>query len=274
MESIVPFDREATDQAEFERRLLAAARRDPDPPDLAGAWARFAGALGPIVSDPALGGGRSGTAGGAVPPAAGAQVVRAAAAKWVLLGVLAGSATTAAILGRTAPGRTLPQRAVVPERSAPPPQVAEERGASAAPSPVGESVTSHERSATPHGARPKRAGDLRSRELPARVGNIGSSDQADDAAKGRPSPLAVEVARLDAARTSNAVGDYDRTLQLIERYHREFPDGALAPDADVVALEAVAAKRDRAETARRAALFLARYPDDPHAAHVKWLAAQ
>ena len=63
--------------------------------------------------------------------------------------------------------------------------------------------------------------------------------------------LAAEVARLDAARTSNAVGDYDETIQLIERYHRDFPNGALAPDADVVALEAVAAKRDHAETARR-----------------------
>ena len=59
---------------------------------------------------------------------------------------------------------------------------------------------------------------------------------------------------------------------MIERYHREFPDGALAPDADVVALEAVAAKRDQGETARRAALFLSRYPGDPHAARVRWLA--
>ncbi len=88
----------------------------------------------------------------------------------------------------------------------------------------------------------------------------------------RSSALAAEVARLDTARTSNAVGDYDGTVQLIERYHRDFPDGALAPDADVVALEAVAAKRDQAETARRAALFLSRYPGDPHAARVRWLA--
>lgn len=42
----------------------------------------------------------------------------------------------------------------------------------------------------------------------------------------------------------------------------------------MVALEAVATKRDHAEVARRAALFLALYPTDPHAARVKSLAAR
>jgi TolA-binding protein len=86
------------------------------------------------------------------------------------------------------------------------------------------------------------------------------------------STLAAEVARIDAARSANASGAYDEAVRLIERYHRDFPDGALAPDAEVVALEAIAAKRDGPETARRAALFLSRYPDDPQAARVKWLA--
>ena len=90
--------------------------------------------------------------------------------------------------------------------------------------------------------------------------------------KSSDSTLAAEVSRIDAARTANAAGDYDEAVWLIARYHRDFPDGALAPDADVVALEAVAAKRDRPETARRAALFLSRYPDDPHTEKVKWLA--
>lgn len=100
----------------------------------------------------------------------------------------------------------------------------------------------------------------------------GSEEVSTEPIPGRASILAAEVSRLDAARASNAVGDYDETIQLIERYHRDFPDGALGPDADVVALEAVAAKPDYAETARRAALFLSRYPGDPHAARVRWLA--
>jgi TolA-binding protein len=67
-------------------------------------------------------------------------------------------------------------------------------------------------------------------------------------------------------------GDNDESIRLIERYRQDFPKGALAPDADVVALEALAAKGDKAEVARRAALFLSRYPGDPHAARVRWLA--
>jgi outer membrane protein assembly factor BamD (BamD/ComL family) len=84
--------------------------------------------------------------------------------------------------------------------------------------------------------------------------------------------LAAEVSRIDTARAANATGEYDEAIRLIQRYHRDFPDGALAPDADVVALEALAAKRDRGEIGRQAALFLSRYPADPHAARVRWLA--
>jgi TolA-binding protein len=84
--------------------------------------------------------------------------------------------------------------------------------------------------------------------------------------------LAAEVSWIDAARTASLDGNHDEAIRLIERYHRDFPKGALAPDADVVALEAVAAKRDRAEVARRSALFLSQYPSDPHAARVRGLA--
>jgi hypothetical protein len=61
-------------------------------------------------------------------------------------------------------------------------------------------------------------------------------------------------------------------MNIIERYHREFPSGALAHDADVVALEAAAAKGDRADVAQRARSFLARYPNDPQAAKVRSVA--
>jgi hypothetical protein len=266
------FDRGAPDESEFERRLLAAAREDAGPPDVAGAWARLAGALGPIVSDPALGGGRAATSGDAAPALSsvvGARLGLAAALKWVLLGAVAGSAATAAVLVRHGAGRMDAPLPVVLEPTVTGAQVAGGLPAPLAPSPGGESVAKPERAITPHGARPKP--DARSRGLLASVGSSDSSDEA--AAVVRPSGLAAEVARLDAARTSNAVGDYDGTVQLVERYHREFPNGALAPDADVVALEAVAAKRDRPETARRAALFLSRYPGDPHTTRVKWLAA-
>jgi hypothetical protein len=271
MASIVPFDREATDESEFERRLLASARRDQGPPDVADAWARLAGALGPIVADPALGGGQSATsadgAAGLV-SRTGAGAGLRAAAKWVLLGAVVGSASTAAIL--VGPGR---RRADAPRAVVPAQAVTVVKG----PAPAGLSLAAvplaaSESSAAAHASRPKHMGAAHRRGLLASAAGADGSDDAVSAGPAPASPLAAEVARLDAARTSNAVGDYDRTIELVERYHRDFPDGALAPDADVVALEAVAAKRDRAETARRAALFLSRYPGDPHAARVKWLA--
>jgi TolA-binding protein len=86
-----------------------------------------------------------------------------------------------------------------------------------------------------------------------------------------PSTLAAEVSRIDIARIAVASGDFDGAIRLIERYHGDFPEGALSPDADVVALEAAVGKHDRAEVAERARRFLTRYPNDPHAARVRWL---
>jgi outer membrane protein assembly factor BamD (BamD/ComL family) len=57
-------------------------------------------------------------------------------------------------------------------------------------------------------------------------------------------------------------------------YHRDFPSGTLAPDAEVVAIEALVDMKDRTTMARRAARFLALYPTDPHANRVKRLAAK
>ncbi|MBN2196042.1 MAG: outer membrane protein assembly factor BamD [Polyangiaceae bacterium] len=87
-----------------------------------------------------------------------------------------------------------------------------------------------------------------------------------------PSTLGAEVARLDEARTASRAGDHGEAIRIVEDYRREFPNGALAPDAEVVALEALAKLGERAEVARRAARFLARYPNDPHAGRAKRLA--
>ena len=268
----MPLDRQALDEAEFERRLLASARGDEGPPDLQGAWARFAGTLGPIASDPTLSGhprATEGAAGARALVSTHTRLAPAAVLKWMLLGAIAGSAATTAALYRPrqvvasspigSPAAGLSEKVLAPRPTAP----------VQAPS----AQVSRETLAVLHGSRPRRPGDGRTRASSENVSVTDSTDEASGAGKRRASALAAEVARLDAARTSNAVGDYDETIRLIERYHREFPDGALAPDAEVVALEAVAAKRDQPETARRAALFLSRYPGDPHAARVRWLAA-
>ena len=180
-----------------------------------------------------------------------------------IVGCDGGSAATAAVMLRVRTEATLAPTTAVVQEPTPPANVVRtsalpSRAIAADAAPPSLETTP----LSPLARRPRRTGRGHAR---ARQDAI--------AAEGSDSTLAAEVSRIDAARTANAAGDYDEAVWLIARYHRDFPDGALAPDADVVALEAVAAKRDRPETARRAALFLSRYPDDPHTEKVKRLAA-
>jgi hypothetical protein len=245
---------------EFERMLLQSARGDAPPDDGREAWVRFSGTLGALGSRPVSGDNPSGDHPSVARGAIWHSSARTVAMKWLLLGAIGGSAATAAIMLRV---RTEATRAPVVQEPMPPANVV---GKSAAPSGA----------IAPDVAPPSVVTTLLSASAmhPRHAGRSHARARQDAIAPGgSESTLAAEVSRIDAARTANAAGDYDEAVWLIARYHRDFPDGALAPDADVVALEAIAAKRDRPETARRAALFLSRYPGDPHTEKVKWLAA-
>jgi TolA-binding protein len=246
---------------EFEQMLLRSARGDTPPEDARDAWVRFSGTFGSMGATPGAGGHPT-----FAPSPSGPGGARTVAMKWLLWGVIAGSAATAAVMVRARPRETgATATVVVEDTKSAPPGTTTVVGRPAAPSPkvapgVDRSaivttslaaLATHPRSAS--------RGHARAPQELAAAGSSGST-------------LAAEVSRIDAARTANAAGDYDEAVWLIGRYHQDFPDGALAPDADVVALEAVAAKHDRPETARRAALFLSRYPGDPHATKVKRLA--
>jgi hypothetical protein len=269
--------------AEFERRLLDSARGDAPPHDPRSAWARLFSVSSSIRWGTRSGetgdSGRRGeeatpnTAAGGAFWATAARTSRRAATKWLLLGAIGGSALTAAVMNRSRPRRTDAPAALVSGASRVPANVAPATDVSARASlPAIPPAAVSEASTASASAHPRRAGPGRARARQNPSGSTISAGEAVEAPATDSSTLAAEVSRIDAARTSSARGDYDQAIQSIERYHRDFPDGALAPDADVVALEAVAAKRDRPETARRAALFLSRYPGDPHTARVKWLA--
>ena len=285
------FDRETPGDAEFERSLLESARKDAPPHSAQDAWARFAGAFSLIAPslapDRDLGGPRVSaevTSAGTVAKAAGARAVRAAVMKWLLLGAIGGSAVTAAAMVPRREGKPdspkpvfyreppVPAKSAAPARAPMPmPFAPDELTASSAPRTVSPAALSR------HPGRGRDRSIQRhplSSGLTEAVSSGDSKDETNDPLRVDPSTLYAEVSRLDAARTAISGGDYDEALRLIERYHGEFPTGALAPDADVVALEAVAAKGDRAEVRRRVLLFLSRYPGDPHATRVKWLAAQ
>src|SRR5450432_3377545 len=92
---MTPVDREMGEPGgaqRFERLLLESARADEQPGDVTGAWLRFGAALGgaAAASAPLLH-----TSAGHAGAAALQRTARASAAKWLVLGALAGSALTA-----------------------------------------------------------------------------------------------------------------------------------------------------------------------------------
>jgi hypothetical protein len=87
-------------------------------------------------------------------------------------------------------------------------------------------------------------------------------------------PLAQEIALLDAARSALRAGDGSRALGLATRHQREFPRGTLAPEAEVLSIEALAQTGERARAAGRARAFLLAHADSPLAERVRRIAAK
>ena len=236
-------EHDGTGEERFERLLLDSAQNDELPSNVDAAWQQFSSALNG-VSLLAAGTG-------------GALAVRRAQrwllAKWLLGGALAGSALTALSLR---PSHELPTLPI----AAPSAAMAGPVVASSAPPPRIELEATTRTKATakpaPHFIRPHTP-----RTPPAR----------SEAAPRPSSTLSVQVALLDAARGAIASGALAEALRLAERYRADFPNGELAPEAEVVAIEALVEQGERQPALERAARFLARYPGDPHSARVKWL---
>lgn len=252
--------------AKFERALLASARADPEPGDVHGAWARFAASVAStrVVADD--GRGASVDAMGRSPVAPAAHGAHAAAITWLLLGALGGAASVAGVVAL--------RRPEAPHSAPPAMPTAFVKGPEAPPDqPVAAVAPSH-----PAGkATPSTRSSKPPRRHSASVDLSGSHafDDEPTSTEGLSrSTLSEEVSRLDRARAASARGDCLEALRLVEGYHRDFPSGLLRADADVVALEAAAAEHDQPEVERRAALFIARYPNDPHTARVRALLAQ
>jgi hypothetical protein len=239
-------DGTATDVA-FERALIDSARGDDLPhAGVEPAWARLASQL--AVVSAALPVGR-----GAGAPSAGAllqspTVARGAAAKWFLVGALGGTLVTAGLVEWRHPRAAAPLAA---ERTAAPAleaQLVREPTAVRIAGPeIDEGPAQRPRPA------PTRSGPRPRRQLAAIA----------------PSTLAAEVAALDAVRRASAAGRQDEALRLLDRFQYDFPEGELAADAEVVAINALAAKGDAADATQRAQRFLARFPNDPHAADMR-----
>jgi hypothetical protein len=244
---------EAADAA-FERLLVQSARADGPPDGAAGAaWGRFSVGARQLASSAERGGGLLRSA-------------QSGALKWLLLGALGGSVLTAASMSWLARTDDATAAPVGPRRSELPVQGVEARAATSSPSPSAEPGAA---SASPRlsppvpAAAPVHRSDERARKAPGHRRANRTSFSLD-----------AEVSALDAARTALSAGQVQRALGLLAQYRTDFPNGELARDAEVFEIEALLADGARAQAERVSDQFLARYPDDPHAARIRALLAR
>jgi outer membrane protein assembly factor BamD (BamD/ComL family) len=99
---------------------------------------------------------------------------------------------------------------------------------------------------------------------------------ADAAPKSPPKPastLADEVRLIDAALAAVRNHRGARALELLDAYDRQYPTGAMAPEAAVARIDATRAVGDIAHARELATAFLAAHPGSPLAARVRALIA-
>lgn len=251
----------------FERELLRAASADAPSP---GARARTLAALGiggtiaasAAAANAATAVGEASAALGTSAVAAGSTAASSAAAggaattasaggtlliaKWVGVGVFAGAVTAGTTAALTAPGASdttgaaattasfdPAPRAVVPPRVRPAP-------------PAATATIAPDESVKAKGAKPS-----------------GSAPPLPD--------VAAEVRSLGKARDALERGLPHAALAALAAHEREFSGGVLAPEVELMRIDALVAagQRERAEAAARA--FIARNPKSPHAARVRTL---
>jgi hypothetical protein len=278
-------DRGNTDQdtdESFERRLLesARARVDDGSPNVDGvdrAWRRFSAALTTITTPRAAHEATRAAQSGGSHAVVKVAATRWRTARWVAFGAVTGSLLTlltiyglrerAPMIGASADAGARTRGA--PERVERSPATLRAPGPDATRPPAESSVaapirTESQRPSQDHppelcaAKAPRRV----LAESPARVPAVSSRAPRSE------SDLRAQVTLLDAARAAAARGGYDAALRLVEQFHRKFPAGELSPDAEVVAIEVLAAEGARAAFEERAARFLERHPDDPHAGRV------
>ncbi len=257
-------DPQLSPELEFERWLVDSAREDsmPSAPE---AWANFSAAAGALA---AVSSARSGHV---------LRLFRAAGVRWALVGAACGSAVTAAWMSRHeeepgAPAALVAAPRDTPEAATPTSAVRVMQNAGVSPRESTSATTSSARAVstlsvdrTRARAETRMANEHRSPEPRSAEPRVASNAAS-------PASLAEEVAALDAIRTAMAVGDYRDAVRQVDAYRRAFAGGELTPDAEVLAIEALSKAGDTTSAERRAASFLAKYPDDPHALRIEKIA--
>ena len=83
------------------------------------------------------------------------------------------------------------------------------------------------------------------------------------------STLTAEAAAIDRARRALAAGSPGSAIELLDRYERDSPTHALAPDARALRIQAEKARGNDVVAKKLAEKFLSLYPGDPHAERVR-----
>ena len=253
------------DERSFERSLITSARRDPGPGDVEAAWAKLAGSISEASRAVAYDAHRASPGkldAGPRPlahPAAGA-VFRSAGIKagaCLLLGLVAGSAATAIVL-RGQPRAPLASSDVPASSSV---ATSTRLGATTYDS-VGPHAEPAAANTSPRGSVHDPKLVRRTATVVATLGKPNSTPQEE---------LSDQVRAVDAAMGALQAGALDEAVRLVNRFHADFPHGVLSPDAELVAIEALAEARETSKLTERAERFLDRNPNDPHAARVRRL---
>ena len=197
-------------------------------------------------------------AGAAAPKAAG--LAGLAVFKWVVIGVaVAGAATTVVVV------RPDPEPVVVVTTSTKASPVAPAK-ATAAVAPTPQVTAAAEARVEPPAISPA---DLRAApSAPAPVAPRATPVAAAPAAPASGS-LPAEIAALDRARKALEGGDPAQALTLVDAYQSQYPNGTFSEEAEVLRIEALAKRGDRARATSAGQRFLAAHPTSPHAARIR-----
>jgi hypothetical protein len=165
-----------------------------------------------------------------------------------LVAALAGLASLAVLGAKLLPSANHPR----PPAEAPPVAAAEPAAVAAPPT-----------EQPPAEAAPAPRPNVKKVRAPARPGGATPASSA-----GR---LREETTLVRDARQALRQGDAARALRLLDECRRLFPAGVLQQERERLAIEALTRSGRGAEASARAAAFLRKYPDSPHAAEIRAL---
>ena len=187
--------------------------------------------------------------------------------KWTAVAATATFGVLSAIGGTKQPNAPSPRAAAVSNRapgSTPSPPVTsphndqpEQTGASTgAESPIGQQAV---------------AGLVRPSGSAKRDASVARRTPAGAIPSALQSRLALEVTSLDIVRAELKANHGSMALALLAKHSRDFPHGHLAPEADLLRIQAHVINGDRARAARLAERFLNQYPSGWYSTRVREL---